>query len=168
MTELVIGADGFIGQRLQQLSKAEGTSRRNPLFLPNSYYLELDRFSDGDLPDADLIYLCAGINGAMKCEGNKDAFRVNVDSTIRIAQHYTPKSFLVWISSMSSEWANTAYARQKAYAECALRLMPNVGIVRAGRVTKDNLDDLCKTLIKVGREKIEGITLWGSDDTYRK
>ncbi len=38
LPELVIGATGFIGSRLRQLSGAEGTSRRNPTIYPDNYF----------------------------------------------------------------------------------------------------------------------------------
>jgi hypothetical protein len=62
------------------------------------------------------------------------------------------------------EWSNSAYARMKQVTEGILRVMPNVGIVRAGRVVNSNVEDLCKTLIDVGRGKITGVTLWGEDE----
>ena len=123
------------------------------------------------VPDADVVYICAGANGAKACEGEQDSFLVNVDAPIDIArQVFARGGFTVWISSMSVEWfAGGAYQRQKLAAECVLRTMPSVGIVRAGRVTKDNVDDLCETLIRVGRNRVSGVTRWGSDEiAYQK
>lgn len=163
-TELVIGADGFVGQRLQQMSGADGTSRRNPLFLPNSYYLDLLDFKTGDLPLTEVVYLCAGVNGSLTCARNvQEAYRINVDATIKIAEHYKYSAFVVWISSTTVEWGLDHYATQKRTAETALRGL-GVGIVRAGRVTRDNVDDLCNLMMKVGRAKKSGLYLWGVDE----
>jgi dTDP-4-dehydrorhamnose reductase len=164
MRELVIGVDGFIGRRMLDLTGAEGTSRGNPCF-HGHHHLDLLGFSESDLPKADMVYLCAGVNGAMKCAGNQESYRVNVDATIRLAQHYSSSgSFLVWLSSTSVEWSIEAYARQKAMAETAIRMLPSTGIIRAGRVVRSNLDDLCHRMIAVGRTRTSGVTLWGEDE----
>lgn len=164
MRELVIGVDGFIGSRLREMAGAEGTSRRNPT-MHQFHYLDLLGFAEMALPDAAVVYICAGVNGAMNCAGNRDSYRINVDATIRLAQHYSARgAFVVWISSTSVEWSAEAYARQKALAETALRMLPNVGIIRAGRVLKSNVDDLCNHMIAVGRSRIKGVTLWGTDE----
>lgn len=164
MNELVIGADGFIGAALQRMSGARGTSRRNPTLLPNDYYLDLLNFTAQDLPPADIVYLCAGVNGAKSCEGNQESYRVNVDATIRIARHYKEcGSFVVWISSTTVEWSATDYARQKALSEIGLSLL-GAGIVRAGRVLQSNVYGLCQTMLQVGRDGVQGVTLWGVDE----
>lgn len=162
--ELVIGADSFIGRRLKQLTGAEGTSRRGN----SEHHLDCHFMDVRYLPSADIVYLCAAANGQKICEGNALAYRVNVDATIRLAKHYQGKAFFVWISSSTVEWANSAYARHKALTETALRMMPGVGIVRAGRVLKSNVDDLCRTLMEVGRNRIEDVTIWGSEEPYEK
>jgi dTDP-4-dehydrorhamnose reductase len=160
MRELVVGADGFIGSRLLELTGGLGTSRR---VTPDLYHY-MDLALLGSLPPADIVYICAGINGAMVCEGNSKAYRINVDGTVRLAQHYSKTGFVVWISSTTVEWSNSAYARMKQVTEGILRVMPNVGVVRAGRVVKSNVDDLCKTMIEIGRDRIQGVTLWGEDE----
>lgn len=163
--ELVIGAEGYIGSRLLSLlgPYALGTTRRS-----HPYFSYLDMEKIGSLPLADIVYICAGVNGAMPCEGNSRAYRINVDATIRLAQHYAKSGFVVWISSTTVEWSNSAYARMKQVTEGILRVMPNVGVVRAGRVVNSNIDDLCKTMIEVGRSRIEGVTLWGEEVPYDK
>lgn len=163
MRELVIGATGFIGQALcQQLPEAARTARRVG---PYEAYLDLADFRDNNLPACDIAYVCAGANGAKACEGNQESFRVNVDAPIEIARVVAARGgFTVWISSMSVEWLGGAYQRQKLAAECALRPLHTVGIVRAGRVTRDNVADLCRTLVEVGRNRISGVTRWGTDD----
>jgi nucleoside-diphosphate-sugar epimerase len=161
MSELVIGADGFIGSRLVEMCACVGTSRR-----PGTKHLHFDMsVPRAILIPADIVYVCAGANGAKRCEGNQDAFRVNVDAPIEIANEVAKaKGFMVWISSMSVEWLDGAYQRQKLAAEMVLRSMPHVGVVRAGRVTRDNRDDLCELLVAVGRNKVSGLTRWGTDE----
>jgi dTDP-4-dehydrorhamnose reductase len=160
LTELVIGGEGYIGSRLlKMIPGASATTRRSHLWM--SF---MDLANVGSFPLADIVYICAGVNGAMACEGNSKAYRVNVDGTVKLAQHYSKTGFVVWISSTTVEWSNSAYARMKQVTEGILRVMPNVGIVRAGRVVNSNVEDLCKTLIDVGRGKITGVTLWGEDE----
>lgn len=119
----------------------------------------------GKLPEADIAYLCAGVNGTLTCARDpQGSFRVNVDGTLYVAERYRGKSFVVWISSTTVEWCSEAYAVQKRTAETVLRTMPHVGIVRAGRVTKENVSDLCETLVEVGRSGKSGVTVWNPDE----
>ncbi|MDZ4253979.1 MAG: hypothetical protein U1A72_15525 [Sulfuritalea sp.] len=167
MTHLVIGARGFIGSALMRRlgAAACGTSRRDG---ESDYVFDLLNFQD--VPEADTVYICAGANGAKACEGNQDAFLVNVDAPVKISHIVTGRGgFVVYISSMSVEWLSAAYQRQKLTAETVLRVMPGVGVVRAGRVLKTNIDDLCDTMIRVGRDRVCGVTRWGNDDiAYQK
>lgn len=123
-----------------------------------------------DVPECDVAYICGGANGAKRCEGNQASFRMNVDGPIEIARLMAARGgFTVWIGSMSVEWMDGAYQRQKLAAETILRTMPGVAVVRAGRVVKDNVHDLCYTLMRVGRTRKAGLTRWGSDDiAYQK
>jgi nucleoside-diphosphate-sugar epimerase len=164
--ELIIGGDGFIGTALRRsLPEAVATTRRRDMVGPFLDLLEVRA-----VPACDVAYLCAGANGAKACEGSQAAFRVNVDAPIEIARLVAAGGgFTVFVSSMSVEWLSTAYQRHKLAAEGALRAMPAVGIVRAGRVVKTNLDELCETLIHVGRNRVAGVTRWGSDElAYQK
>lgn len=164
MRQLVVGADGFIGRRLLGITGAEGTSRGNPIY-HHHHVLDLKDFDTEKLPQADVVYICAGVNGAKNCEGNQDAHRINVDGTIRLAKHYVGQgAFVVWISSTTVEWSNSAYARQKAMTETVLLTMPRVAIVRAGRVLHSNVDELCSTMIRAAKQRSEGVTLWGADE----
>lgn len=163
--ELIIGASGFIGKALHRMLPDAICTSRKP---GAEHYLDLLDITE--MPECQVCYLCAGANGAKTCAGSQDAFRVNVDAPIAMA-HEVGRSmqFLVYISSMSVEWNEGAYTRQKLAAEMVLRTMPGVGIVRAGRVVQSNVDSLCETMIRVGRERINGITRWGSDEiAYQK
>lgn len=165
LKELIIGASGFIGGTLAGMVPGAliSSSRRGNALL-------LDLRDVRDVPECDIAYICGGANGAKTCEGSTDAFRINVDGAIDVARIVSGRGgFAVYISSMTVEWAPTAYARQKLAAETALRTMRGVGVVRSGRVVKDNVADLCETLIHVGRARVEGLTRWGSDDiAYQK
>lgn len=163
MTEIILGSDGYIGGRLgAHLPDAIKTTRIGS-YLDGRWPLDLTHYSR--LPEGDIVYFCAGINGAKKCEGNNDSYAVNVDATLKVIREYTKRgTFVVWISSRSIEWAKTDYARHKQVVECALWCNDNVGIVRAGRVTGDNIDALCHELILTGKSRKSGLTVWGSDD----
>lgn len=170
MKELVIGATGFIGACLRTHLSITGADVTGTARRAGDQEHALDLLDFEDVPPGDIVYLCAGANGAKACEGSQDAFRVNVDATIRIAQAVARRGgFTVWISSMSVEWLDTAYQRQKLAAESVLRVLPSVGVVRAGRVLADNVHELCVEMARVGRARVEGVTRWGNDEVaYRK
>lgn len=163
MTELIIGMDGFIGRNLHRhLPDALVTTRRTNR-LETAKYFDLAR--PGPLPDADVVYLCAGVNGTLTCANDPQrSWRVNVDGTIHVAEYYADKAFVVWISSTTVEWLTEHYGRQKRAAECHLRTLSHVGMVRAGRVLQSNVDDLCRLMIDIGRTKSRGVVLWNEDE----
>ena len=164
MTDLIIGADGFIGRNLRRhLPHAAATSRRNSSLAENVYYF--DMIKRGPLPEAKTVYICAGVNGTLTCAQNpQQSYRVNVDGTIHIAEHYHGKAFVVWISSTTVEWLTEHYGRQKHTTELALRGAPHIGIVRAGRVMQSNVDDLCALMVKIGTERKRCLVLWNEDE----
>ena len=161
----MIGASGFIGRALVEMAPEAVTAGRGP---ENDLYMDLRTVRD--VPPCEVAYICAGANGARVCEGNQDAFLANVDGPIEVARIVGSRGgFTVWISSMSVEWGAGAYQRQKLAAETVLRNMRGVGIVRAGRVTRDNVKDLCAALLRVGRGRLGGVTRWGTDEiAYQK
>lgn len=153
---IVIGA-GYIGRRLSKKLGCKATTRAE---------FNLLDFDPSFLKDYSTIYLCAGANGAKRCEGQQDAYRANVDATQKIARH---SLFLVWISSMSIEWSEGAYQRQKRQAEALVSNMDNVATIRAGRVVDSNIDDLCDLMVEVGTKRVSGLYRWGNDDiAYQK
>lgn len=163
LRELIIGMDGFIGRHLcARLPEAKRTSRRNAA-LEDAHYFDL--LTQGPLPDADIVYLCAGINGTLTCANDPQrSYRINVDGTIYVAEHYRDKAHVVWISSTTVEWMVEHYGRQKRTAENHLRTLPHVGMARAGRVLNSNVGNLCDLLIDIGRNKKRGVFLWGEDE----
>lgn len=164
MIEAIIGADGFIGSALAlKLPDAIRTTRR---FQPEQGRWPFDLMVGGDLPVCDVAYLCAGINGNLICARfPQESWRTNVDGTIHVAEHFAwHGAFLVWISSTTVEWSTDIYGTQRRITEGILRTMPHVGIIRAGRVTRENVSDLCGEMIRIGRNRIRGVTLWGEDE----
>ena len=152
MTELIIGSDGFIGGRLSEIiPEAETTTIKT-----------LNLLSPGVIPQADVVYFCASVTGFKECEGNHIAYRTNVDGTLTVIRQLLKQgSFVVWLSSCASEWSHSAYGLQKSLVEIAIQMIPNTAIIRAGgKVTSNNVTDLCWLMTEVGRNKKEGITLW--------
>lgn len=171
-SELIIGGDGRIGSKLREhLPQANWTTRRHPTELRMYHFDLLER---GPLPPADIVYLCAGVNGGLTCvQDIQSSFRANIDGTVHIAEWYRERgslsnpnstAFVVWISSTTVEWQLDPYGREKRTTETILRTMPHVGIVRAGRVTKENIDELCCLLIRIGRERDRRLTLFAEDE----
>jgi dTDP-4-dehydrorhamnose reductase len=165
MRELIIGGDGRVGVALRRhLPDAGWTSRRLTASSAIPPY-DFDLLERGPLPDADVVYICAGVNGALTCSQNAQiSYRTNVDGTIYVAEHYRDKAFVVWVSSTTVEWQMEHYGHQKRITETVLRAMPHVGIVRAGRVLQPEIDDLCRVMIRVGRERERNIVLWNEDE----
>lgn len=167
MRELIVGAGGFIGGQLAKRCPDATTTCRRP-----GCDLVLDILNYVELPECDVMYLCAGVNGAWNCEVRpQEAFAANVDAPINIARQIEASgAFMVSISSMSVEWTGgTKYQQQKLAAESVLRTMPSVGVVRAGRVTPDNVGSLCDAILRVGRGRLTGVTRWGTDEiAYQK
>ncbi len=171
MRELIIGGDGRVGSALRRhLPDAMWTSRRGSSFGA----IRFDMLERGPLPDADIVYMCAGMNGGLSCAQDiQTSYRVNVDGTIHVAEwyrergspsNYNSTAFVVWVSSTTVEWQMDPYGREKRVVETALRTMPHVGIVRAGRVLAANIDDLCRLMIRIGRERDRRLTLFAEDE----
>lgn len=162
MIEIVIGGEGFIGSHLVEMLGTPIVTAHKLNHLDGRW--PFDMLLGGRLPAGDIVYLCAGVNGALTCARDpQTSFRTNVDGTINVANHYK-NSFVVWISSTTAEWCAEHYGQQKRITETVLRTMPHVGIVRAGRVTSQNVTDLCRTMIDIGRNKRAGVVLWGEDE----
>jgi nucleoside-diphosphate-sugar epimerase len=161
MNALIIGADGFIGSNLFRCLPAcghsvIGTTRKGTPGLAN-----YDLLKPGDLPAAEVAYLCAAVNGFRPCEGNREAYRTNVDGTIETARRLVAAgTFVVFLSSDSVEWIDSAYSRQKALVEVALQLLGGSAIVRAGRVTKFSVGQLVRSLMSIGAARVPGVYHW--------
>lgn len=170
LRELIIGATGYIGRALRaHLPDADIAVRHTELLtgLARGLLYPFDMLRPIPFADADVVYLCAGINGNLNCSMDpRTSYKVNVDGTIWVAEWCRDHGvFLVWISSTTVMWLNEHYGQQKRIAETYLRAMPNVGIVRAGRVLDSNVDDLCRIMIDLGRNKKRELVLWQEDES---
>lgn len=148
---VIVGTSGFIGSSLLRVAKGMGKS------VTGYTRSEFDILKDDFEGYPSVLYLMAAFNGFQKCEGNPLAYRTNVDGTIRMAKK---AAHMVWLSSDSVEWSNSAYSRQKQLTEMALQSIGNTSIIRCGRVTKDNVDDLCRVILDRGSEQRPGLYLW--------
>ena len=158
--DLIIGT-GLIGSAL--LARLPGSS------LVDRKTLDLER-PDLRLPEAPAgcspyawgtAYICAGVSGFEECEGNAQAYRVNVDGTLQVARTliHRLQMFVVFISSRSIEWElRSAYSMHKALVEIALMSMGPHAIVRPTcKITSENVAEFCVKLAHIGTEKLEGI-----------
>ena len=109
-----------------------------------------------------VAYLCGGTKGFADCEGNRKAFRADVDGNIRLAKHLLSKgTFVVFVSTEAVEWvANAAYARNRLLVEMALIMQPNVAIVRPGKFDEQTVEPLARLCVDVGSNKREGLHYW--------
>ena len=124
----------------------------------------LGRVEDRHMPYSkdNHVFLCAGTKGFAECEGNRAAFRADVDGNIYLARHVLADgAFVVFVSTDAVETAlGSAYARNRFMVELAIGGLPNVAIFRPGRFTKDNVTEVAKALAHVGLNRIEGLTRW--------
>lgn len=165
MRALVIGGDGFLGRALVAALKDAGESvrctTRRPAFIGAADYLDLAEPIPA-LPDVDVVYLVAAITTFQACEGNAEAWRVNVDAPIEVAMQAIDRgSFVVFVSSDAVEWCGaTAYARTKAAAEVAIRTLRHSAIVRPARIGPQRVNELCELMIGIGRDRKAGVYRW--------
>ncbi len=145
---LVLGASGTLGSELMKMRDMEAATFR----------LEDDVYPTG----YDIAFLCAGTKGFADCEGNREAFRADVDGNIRLARRLLKVgTFVVFVSTDAVEVAlNGAYARNRFLVELALGGLPNVGIFRPGRFDKSNALEVAIACYEVGYRRIEGLTRW--------
>ena len=171
MNELIIGGHGRIGSKMREhLPQAPWTTRRHDEVvnakIGNIWYFDLLK-PEGlqQFPQADVVYLCAGVDGTLTVANDfQRAYKTNVDGTIAVAEFYRDKAHVVWLSSTTVYWMTEKYGEFKRLVELHLRAMPHVGIIRAGRVTADNIDDLCMLMIGMGRNRVNAIVPWNEDE----
>jgi len=145
---LVVGHKGLLGSELMKMKDMEAATFR----------LE----DDVDPKGYDVAFLCAGTKGTAECEGNRKAFRSDVDGNIRLGRAmWRNGCFVVFVSTDAVEWGlHTAYARNRFMVELALGGMPNTAIFRPGKFDKYNARDVARACARVGINRIEGLTRW--------
>ena len=171
---LVIGGDGLIGKNLFEGLCSGGlitykTSRRNvrdkltfPFDLNNPLTLFNDiKFNKKMQDSSPVVFISASITGLANCENDpKETAKINVDSTVKIAEEFLKKgSFVIFLSSnaifsysksppdeKAEPFSTTEYGRQKISAEEILRKYVNeirpsgkLAIVRLTKVMSKSL-----------------------------
>jgi len=172
MKHFVVGADGVLGRAIVTLLELRGqevsvSTRRHDrpeddLGHP-SVKIDLLRVAAGEqfaTPPCDVAYLCAGTKGFAECEGNRDAFRADVDGVLGLARHLLSLDVnLVYISSDGVEWgANTGYARNRLLVEMALVMNHKATIIRPGKFTVHTAPDLARLCIDMAGQA--GLHYW--------
>ena len=144
MKALVIGGTGFIGSHLVDTLNTAGhkvwfTTRRTwDLAFPGE-----------DLPDSDVVYICAAMSRFIECEDKPMAYRVNVDGPLEVARRTTGK--IIYLSSEAVERAlHTNYGMHKALAELALRTQCDPIIVRLSKVDGFLVDRMLRLSSELG------------------
>lgn len=155
--DLIVGGRGLIGTELRrQIGSCCYTTRQHG----EGEYLDLMNPEIDHLPAAKIVYLVAGVGGYKPCEGNSDAWRINVDAPIAIARAMAKKgAFIVFVSSESVEWGNSAYARQKAQAESYMNTI-DAAILRPAKVTAANVSDFVKSAVAIAEARKPGVFRW--------
>jgi len=177
MQALVIGGDGNLGRVLCRELAARGlmfvrtTRRKTDLFHPSIVYCDLRDLRDFD-PGAGMwvngaitfrvIYIMAAITGIMRAETDPDAWHVNAEAPLLIAQRARLGGHhVVFISSGTVERAqHTALARQKAYADQAVLILGGCVVRPLPFVEPDKYVELARLLIQVGLERRSGLVRW--------
>lgn len=155
----IVGGDGLIGGAVAHAlnGKSIASTRRDK---PGAIFLDLLNPPE-TLPQADVAYLCAGVNGFKQCEGNCNAWRTNVDGVLAVAKTLNRQgSFLVYISTAAVEWSAEMYARQRAMVEIGLNALCDPAIIRPEKVTADNAAEFAAFVIAIGSGHRAGIHHW--------
>lgn len=162
----VIGGRGRIGSELVLALRQSGsgpfeyTTRHegDGLFLDLAEPLKLPW---GKFKPDSIVFIVAGANGFEACEGKRESYRVNVDAPVAIARAAQRDSaFPVFISTDAVEWCgSSAYARQKALSEVAIR-MAGGAIIRPARVTPERAREFARFMLSIGDARQEGVFKW--------
>ena len=156
MKTAVFGSSGWLGSHLifkKELGDISPFNRQS---------FNLDNGDLSIIIPHDLAFLCAGTKGFAENEGNRQAFRSDVDGNIRLARHLLRQgTFVVFVSTDAVEWAlHTAYARNRFMVELAIGGEPNVAIFRPAKFTEATIAEVALACAKVGLQRKEGLTRW--------
>jgi nucleoside-diphosphate-sugar epimerase len=170
LRHLLIGGDGLVGRALcAEIPSIAYTSRRR-----DTAGIKFDLLDDpASLPDADTVYLVAGVPSFMACEAGPTSWLVNVDGVIAVAERYRAPvvdekfdgvpwgyTFLVYVSSNCVETAGgTALARQKAHVESYMRTRL-AAIVRPAKITPETAPKFARFLASIGEARKPGVYRW--------
>ena len=174
MRALVIGGDGNLGQALccelaaQGLMFTRTTRREIDHFHPSIVHCDLRDFDPSAglwavaTPARRVIYIMAAITGIMRAETDPDAWRVNAEAPLLIAQKARAVGHhVVFISSGTVERApHTALARQKSYADQAVLMLGGCVVRPLPYVEPDKYVELARLLIQVGLARRTGVVRW--------
>lgn len=163
MRALVIGGNSFIGNRLiVKLRAAKWTvdyTTRETLDLAHAPATWLVKQTQGG---PHVVYICAAKTRFIDCEDNAEAYRINVDGPLHVAQQFELAQ-IIYLSSEAVERAlHTNYGMHKALAEQALRTVCQPVIVRLSKVTPGTLDECCDYLVYM-TGAAPGIYHWPGD-----
>jgi dTDP-4-dehydrorhamnose reductase len=149
LSSLIVGASGLLGSALADL-------------VLSAHYLYRLEDEPQTTIDYEVAFLCAGTKGYAECEGNRAAFRADVDGNIRLARYLLAKgTFVVFVSTDAVEWAlHTAYARNRFMVELAIGNHPNAAIFRPSKFDASNVGEVAKALADVGLQRRSGLTRW--------
>jgi len=165
---LIIGADSLIGSALMAEYKklgisVAGTSRRSN---SESISLDLSRLSNiENLPAANNIYLCAGINSFSACELDPvNTKRVNIDANLLIADYYLRKKSHIFFLSSTAVFGSKKEAPNEdeeaspntLYGEC--KLAAELGLINLSQQYAGKLSII--RLTKVLSKQSELIQKW--------
>jgi len=151
-SSLIIGGSGLLGRALQKIIPTAYAPTRKDFALQERT----------EFHGIDLAFLCAGTKGFAECEGNRAAFRSDVDGNIRLARHLLKQgTFVVFVSTDAVEWAlHTAYARNRHMVELAIGGAPGVAIFRPAKFDVSTVASVAQLCASIGLNRIEGLTRW--------
>lgn len=173
MKALVIGGDSSLGQALCTELLRRGhevvrTTRRDSTEAPvgrNEHVVYLDMLVPrlpGPAEHMDVVYIMAAVTGVVPAERHPDAWRINADAPVALAQRASDRSWhVVFPSSGTVELApHTASARQKSYAETFVLLLGGCVVRLLPRVAPEKFGEVAGLLADVGEQRCTGLVRW--------
>jgi RmlD substrate binding domain len=173
MRALVIGGDGNLGRALCGRLTAGGhdmtyTTRRQGGAFPTlgQFYLDVRDLLLPEMPLAEgkrnVVYLMAAITGFARCEEDPEAWLVNAEAPVALAQQARARGWhVVFVTSGAPERAtHTALAMQKSYAGLGVLLLGGCVVRPLPAVPPAQYDAFADLLVRVGEEGRTGLVRW--------